>query len=67
MPEPTPKTRAMIQVSPMAHKWLKSAAGKHKVGISELTEIILSEGRRRIRSGELKIVGGPTIQTKTKP
>lgn len=62
MPETTPK-RAMIQVSPTAHRWLKSEAAKHKIGISVLTEIILVEGRRRIRSGELKI-SGPTITSK---
>ena len=56
----------MIQVDSSTHSWLKSAAAKHKVGISILTAIILAEGRRRIRSGELKITG-PTIQPKSKP
>jgi hypothetical protein len=59
----TPKTRAMIQVDATTHTWLKALAIKHKVGISILTAIILTEGRKRIRSGELKIQG-PTVQPK---
>ena len=62
----TPKTRAMIQVDADTHIWLKSLAIKNKVGISILTAIILSEGRKRIKSGELKIQG-PTVQPKAKP
>jgi len=58
-----PKTRAMIQVESTTHAWLKALAAKHKVGISILTAIILAEGRKRIRSGELKIQG-PTVQPK---
>jgi hypothetical protein len=62
----TPKTRAMIQVDATTHTWIKTLAAKHKVGISILTAIILAEGRKRIRSGELKIQG-PSIQSKPNP
>lgn len=56
----------MIQVDATTHAWLKSLAVKHKVGISILTAIILAEGRKRIRSGQLQITG-PTVQPKSKP